>query len=151
MTIDVPFGRSLRYVDIMRSHREYFYHPLKEIECWPWYSILATPMPIREEILAQYTETYKAGRVFIGRTAPYIPNQADLPNIVELTAWWVAYLSNFKGYLGRDGMMTPSSTPFHNQYLCVTFMGKGALAARTNLRTHAIEPVPFEIRQMFRT
>lgn len=96
------------YCSVREQYPAYFYPQ-------PWHTSVHAPlltqiMPVRPVILARYSKKFAEKALLFERsffpTAHFDPL---LPNIVEQTLWWVAYLTTHH-YHGLRSMRTPSST-----------------------------------------
>jgi hypothetical protein len=122
MDLMIPNGKALSYLDLMDIHPELFYDARPQVETWPWHTELATPMPIRPEVIGAYCKP------IIERSFPRnIGNVDHLPNIVELTAWWLTHTIIYGGHDMRS-YRTPSSTHFGDRVICVKFVVNTHLA-----------------------
>jgi hypothetical protein len=135
MDLIVPNGKILSYFDLMDMHPKAFYYERPEVETWAWSGQLATPMPIRFEII----KTYENGPAQkIERSFPRdIGDVSSLPNIVEATAWWLTWMK-IHGEHGMRSFRTPSSTLFGDRVICVLFMVNTHLATSLHDRRNSI-------------
>jgi hypothetical protein len=115
----------------MELYPDAFYHKQPEVMTWPWYEVLDIPMPIRKDIIDVYTSDVERNRIWIDRPRTTIAQAVDhLPNLVELTAWWLSYMSLNEGQHGMRSFISPSSTPWQDRVLCLYFMVNDALGVR---------------------
>ena len=128
-------GHSTNYVDLRRQFPEYFYNGQAVHSDLPFYDLLFEQMPIRHKFITQYTNLYLNNRIQYERSFPSLELDQSLPNLVELTMWWITYLSQNSGYHGMRSLRTPSSTKFESGVLCVHFLVNTHLGVSTSFRS----------------
>jgi hypothetical protein len=139
MDLIVPYNQNLSYFDLMDRYPDIFYYPKSEVTTWSWSAVLASVMPIRRDIIRAYSNG-KAPR--LERSFPRdIGDVSFLPNIVELTAWWLTSMQ-IHGEHGMRSYQTPSSTFFDDRVLCVHFMVNTHLATSLHDRRNTIVIAP---------
>lgn len=118
---------SLSYIDLATEDRwqGYFWnhdlHRLRELRSYG--KLLATALPVRPEVIHDYTRRYDAGMVALARRFPHESYDETLPNIVELAMWWVAQTKEHGNNHGLStNHKTPSSTRFGEGMLCIEFV-----------------------------
>ena len=96
-------------------------------------------MPIRPEVISDYTKRYAGGLVAIERRFPPETYDETLPNIVELAMWWIAFTRDNGGSHGLStNHKTPSSTRFIEGMLCLEFSRYKFLDLNVNNPTYTI-------------
>lgn len=143
MELVVPVEKALSYLDLVDRHPEAFYYPRSELITWSLAPLLSVAMPVRKDVIDFYTSLFESGEVRIERSFPRELADIDhLPNIVELTVWWLSYMQIHKGYHGMRSMRTPSSTPFGDRILCVYLMVNDMLTVSAHDRRNTIVAMP---------
>jgi len=136
MEISTYFGSVVSYIGLLRKHPEFFYHQPGIALEWSWSGILQKEMRVDGDKLNSYTHRFTNGRIELKRSFPEKWNtDKSLPNIVELTIWWICVIDASGKYHDIRSMRTPSSTIFENKTLCLSFWVNRYLAVQPHCRT----------------
>lgn len=119
---------------LVANFPDYFYYTLKDIENNLGTDEWKTIFPVRRDVLDSYTRLNEAGRINIDRQIHDLTGVETLPNIVELTMWWMGFMHLHEGYHGFRSYRTPSSTKLPDgRVLCVGLLVNDSLWIRPNV------------------
>jgi len=119
---------------IVEQYPTFFYFGCT-ISDLPFYPELISQYPIRKESLDRYTQKFRQGKITFQRSFREEDQfDGNLPNIAELTIWWLVYTAKNNNHHGIRSLRTPSSTLFGKGVLCIEFMANEALRIRPSYR-----------------
>ena len=116
---------TLSYIELATDERwrDYFYTFDRQHLEGRYEGLLGVAMPIRPEVISDYTKRFDEGATVIERRFKPETNDVTLPNIVELAMWWVAKTKeNGKNHGLSTNHKTQSSTRFRDGVLCIEFV-----------------------------
>jgi hypothetical protein len=115
---------------------DFFYFKIEDVDASTNPALWNEIHPIRPAELAAYTNLEKAGGIAIDRQIRDLTGVERLPNIAEVTMWWMAEMQKHGGQHGIRSCRTPSSTPLGDgRVLCVGFLVNEYLWIRPNVDT----------------